>query len=173
MSLLAKLKVPHSQQTVSNVWINDDIRPLPPHRRQWDRLAYISFWAINQICLSNWQLGSSLVAIGLSVWQAMIAVIIGKVIVALVAVFNGYVGAEWHIGFPIVSRYLWGMYGQYIALVQRIVLSLVWFSVQRYVHYHLGIDTVLTILQLDWRPLCPGHSRQHLLWLPAHAESLP
>ena len=83
------LRVPTAHQSVSNIWINDDIRPLPPSRRTWDRLAFISFWAINQICLSNWQLGASLVAFGLSVWQAMIAIIVGKIITSVVAVFNG------------------------------------------------------------------------------------
>ncbi|KZT20833.1 NCS1 nucleoside transporter family protein [Neolentinus lepideus HHB14362 ss-1] len=127
-SALKYLRV-HSEGE-SSVWINDDIRPLPPSRRTWDRYAFISFWAINQICLSNWQTGSSLVAVGLSVWQTMVAVIIAKIIISLVAIFNGYVGAEWHIGFPVVSRYVWGVYGSYLSLLQRIVLSLVWFSVQ-------------------------------------------
>ena len=92
------LRVPSSTRTVSSIWINDDIRPLPPHRRTWSRWAYISFWAINQICLSNWQIGASLVAAGLSVWQSVIAIVVGKIIIAAVAVTNGYVGAEWHIG---------------------------------------------------------------------------
>ena len=47
------LRVPSSQQTHSSVWINDDIRPLPPHHQTWIRWAYITFWTINQICLSN------------------------------------------------------------------------------------------------------------------------
>jgi NCS1 family nucleobase:cation symporter-1 len=93
-------------------------------------ISYVSFWAINQIALSNWQLGGSLVATGISVWQAIIAIIIGKIIIALVAVANGYVGATWHIGFCVVSRYVWGIRGQYVALIQRIILSLVWFAVQ-------------------------------------------
>lgn len=88
-------KLPSNARSVANVWINEDIRPLPPHRRTWTRWAYISFWAINQMCLSNWQLGASLVAAGLSVWQAVIATFIGKLIIAMVAVANGYVGAEW------------------------------------------------------------------------------
>ena len=146
-SIIEYLRVPSSSRTVSSVWINDDIRPLPPHRRTWTRWAYISFWAINQICLSNWQQGAALVSAGLAVWQAVIAIIVGKVIIAAVAVANGYVGAEWHIGmstvrreaaplltfssgFPVVSRYIWGIRGQYLALIQRIILSLVWFSVQ-------------------------------------------
>jgi NCS1 family nucleobase:cation symporter-1 len=65
------------------------------------------------------------VASGLSVWQAMISIILGKAITAAVAVFNGSVGAEWHIGFPVVSRYIWGVRGQFILLIQRIILSLV------------------------------------------------
>lgn len=46
------LQVPTAKGTSSSPWINDDIRPMPPHRRQWGKLAFISFWAINQIvCL--------------------------------------------------------------------------------------------------------------------------
>ncbi|KAK4098171.1 NCS1 nucleoside transporter, partial [Parathielavia hyrcaniae] len=123
-------RLPTNEQSISNVWINDDIRPLPPHRRTWTVWTFSSFWTTNQVALSNWQLGGSLVAAGLSVWQAMISVILGKCIVAAVAVINGYVGAEWHIGFPIVSRYVWGVRGQFVVLVQRIILSLVWFAVQ-------------------------------------------
>ncbi|OAL36848.1 hypothetical protein AYO20_03904 [Fonsecaea nubica] len=114
----------------SSIWINDDIRPLPPSRRLWDTWAYISFWAINQIALSNWQLGASLIAVGLSVWQTMIAVIIGKLIIAGVAICNGMVGATWHIGFPVLSRGIWGVWGSYVIIIQRIVLSLTWFCVQ-------------------------------------------
>lgn len=127
---LSHFRVSNSSKEVSNIWINDDIRPLPPHRRTWTRWAFVSFWAINQICLSNWQQGAALVAAGLSVWQAFIAIVIGKFIIAAVAVLNGYVGAEWHIGYPVYSRAIWGVYGVYLALVQRIVLSLVWFAVQ-------------------------------------------
>ncbi|GAB7355110.1 hypothetical protein MBLNU459_g5687t3 [Dothideomycetes sp. NU459] len=129
-SLSSYLKVPSSSETTSNFWINDDIRPLPPHRRTWTRWGFVSFWAINQIALSNFQIGASLIAVGLSVWQAVIAIIIGKIIIAAVAVLNGYVGAEWHIGYPVFSRAIWGVYGQYLALVQRVLLSLVWFAVQ-------------------------------------------
>lgn len=69
-------------------------------------------------------------ATGLSVWQAIVATLIGKIIIALVAIYNGYVGAEWHVGFPVVSRYVWGPYGSFLHIVQRVVLSLVWFAVQ-------------------------------------------
>ncbi|RKU47066.1 hypothetical protein DL546_009025 [Coniochaeta pulveracea] len=131
---LTKLKtwarLPSNEQSVSNIWINDDIRPLPPSRRTWTKWTFTSFWTTNQLAISNWQTGAALVAAGLSIWQAMISIILGKCIVAGVAIVNGYVGAEWHIGYPIVSRYVWGIKGQFPLLIQRIILSLVWFAVQ-------------------------------------------
>ncbi|RKK94995.1 hypothetical protein BFJ68_g14979 [Fusarium oxysporum] len=129
-AILTWMRLPSADRAVSNAWINDDIRPLEPERRTWNTMTFISFWLVNQVAISNWQLGASLVATGLSVWQVIVATLIGKVIISLVAIFNGYTGAEWHIGFPVVSRYIWGPYGSFIAIVQRIILSLVWFSVQ-------------------------------------------
>lgn len=85
---------------------------------------------LNHFAVSNWQMGASLVATGLSVWQVVVATFIGKIIISLVAIFNGFPGAEWHIGYPVGSRYIWGPYGSFIAIVQRIILSLVWFTVQ-------------------------------------------
>lgn len=40
------------------------------------------------------------------------------------------VHADSFSGFPVYSRLVWGIYGQYLAVIQRIILSLVWFSVQ-------------------------------------------
>ncbi|KAI8165054.1 Transporter acIS [Colletotrichum sp. SAR 10_70] len=128
--VLRWLRLPDTEVAESNIWINEDIRPMPPDRRRWTTSTFISFWLTNQVAISNWQLGASLVAAGLSVWQSVIAIIIGKIIIAVVAIANGCVGAEWHIGFPVVSRYIWGVYGQYLILIQRIILSLVWFAVQ-------------------------------------------
>jgi NCS1 family nucleobase:cation symporter-1 len=83
------IRIESTEHKISNQWINEDIRPLPPQRRTWTRWAYVSFWAINQMTLSNFQLGASLVSAGLAVWQAIIAIILGKIIIAAVAVLNG------------------------------------------------------------------------------------
>jgi NCS1 family nucleobase:cation symporter-1 len=107
------LAVPSTNSEESSVWINNDIRPLPPTRRTWTPKTYISFLAINQICISNWQQGCALVSSGLSAWQTMISIILGKAIITIIAILNGYVGAEWHIGFPVVSRMVWGVWGAY------------------------------------------------------------
>jgi NCS1 family nucleobase:cation symporter-1 len=60
----------------------------------------------------------------------MIASVIGKLTIASLAIFTGNLRAEWHIGFPVYACVIWGMYGSYLALLQRILLGVVWFSVQ-------------------------------------------
>ncbi|GAO46631.1 NCS1 nucleoside transporter family [Saitoella complicata NRRL Y-17804] len=130
--LINKIQLPDHHGVAASLWSNADLIPLPPSRRTWGPWAFVGFWAINNLCISTWQTGSSLLGLGLSVWQAMIAVIIARIIISLVAVFNGWVGAKWHIGFSVMSRYVWGIWGSYIALIQRIVLSIVWCGVQSY-----------------------------------------
>lgn len=114
-------------------WINEDIRPLPPSRRQWTNATYISWWTVWMLGISNWQVGAALVAAGLSVWQTMVAIIIGRLITAAVAIGTGFPGAEWHIGFPVTMRMVWGLYGAYIPILLRVTLSLIGFAVQSWI----------------------------------------
>ena len=104
------VKLSSRGQTAVSVWINDDIRPLPPSRRTWTTMTFIGWWSVWQLSLTNWQLGGSFVASSLSVWQTMVAVVLGRTIAAIVAILIGYIGAEWHIGFPVYSRAIWGVF---------------------------------------------------------------
>lgn len=108
-SLLSACRLKDGPSKAATRWINDDLRPLPPSRRRWTGLTYLGWWSIWMMGLSNFQIGSSLVAMNMSVWQAMVAVIIGRIIIAAVAIGNGAVGSRWHIGFPVFSRIIWGM----------------------------------------------------------------
>lgn len=48
-----KLRLPSSDVAEANVWINDDIRPMPPSRRRWTMWTFMSFWLTNQVA-SKW-----------------------------------------------------------------------------------------------------------------------
>ncbi|KAE8137494.1 permease for cytosine/purines, uracil, thiamine, allantoin-domain-containing protein [Aspergillus pseudotamarii] len=126
------VKLSSRGQTAVSVWINDDIRPLPPSRRTWTTMTFIGWWSVWQLSLTNWQLGGSLVASSLSVWQTMVAVILGRTIAAIVAILIGYIGAEWHIGFLVYSRAIWGVFGAFFPTLLRIGLTVVGFAFQSY-----------------------------------------
>jgi NCS1 family nucleobase:cation symporter-1 len=48
-ALLNWARLPNDENSESNVWINDDIRPLPPARRTWTVWTFTSFWTTNQL----------------------------------------------------------------------------------------------------------------------------
>ena len=111
-------------------YMNYDLVPLPPSRRTWTAWSFAGFFATININTVQWQAGSSLISLGLSVWEALIVVIIAKVLMGLIAVFDGYSGGEWHIGFTVVSRSVFGIRGMYLPLIQRLFLCFIWFGVQ-------------------------------------------
>jgi cytosine/uracil/thiamine/allantoin permease len=57
---------------------------------------FIFYWISDAFSISNWRIGASLVAIGLSWKLALVAVMIGNFITALVVTFNGVIG-EYHL----------------------------------------------------------------------------
>ncbi|KAI1624809.1 NCS1 family nucleobase:cation symporter-1 [Exophiala viscosa] len=178
-TLPARIALPGHSPDNASVWINDDIRPLPPSRRLWDSWAFVSYWAVAQLSISNFSQAASLVAIGLSVWQAMIAVILGRIITAIVAVYNGAIGAEWHIGFPVLSRAVWGIYGSYVPIIQRIVLAFTWFSVQAWFG-GLCVTSLLSALSSTFQnmnntlPLSANLTTKELIgWVVYNIISIP
>ncbi len=109
----------------------------------------------------------------------MISVIIAKCIIATVAVMNGYVGAEWHIGYPVLCRIIWGIYGSYLAIVQRIFLSVIWYAVQSWFG-GLCITAILSSIFPQFHNL-PNHmdpstfmtTAQFVGWVVYNTISLP
>src|ERR1700744_1425629 len=80
--LSEKLEVPvdeHLDGARPTAWNNRDLAPLPPSRRTWTVWGFMGFWAVIQLNTVGWQTASSLISLGLSVWEAMIVTIIAKV----------------------------------------------------------------------------------------------
>ena len=63
---------------------------------------------------------------GMSWWEAIIAIIAGNIISAILLVLNSLPGAYYHVGFPVVNRSVWGMWGSQFVIWNRIFLSIMW-----------------------------------------------
>jgi NCS1 family nucleobase:cation symporter-1 len=50
----------------SSSWSNKDMDPVTSHKRSWTMLNYVTFWISCAVSVTTWQLGSSMLAIGLS-----------------------------------------------------------------------------------------------------------
>ena len=67
---------------------------------------------------------------GLSVRQAMLIIVVGRLLISMFSTLIAWAGLKWHIGFTVQNRYSWGMRASYIPLLQRILLNFIWNAVQ-------------------------------------------
>ncbi|RFU34897.1 hypothetical protein B7463_g1496, partial [Scytalidium lignicola] len=95
-----------------------------------DSLQFVQLWFLVNMNISSYETGSALLAVGMTWWQAIIVILVGDFIASCFAVLNSYSGAQSHVGYPIVSRSVWGMWGAYFPILTRILPSIVWYGVQ-------------------------------------------
>lgn len=62
-------------------------------------------------------MGGTAIANGLTAAEAISAMLIGSIVCAIVAHACGEPGVKYHLGFPIMSRATFGMYGSYFVVV--------------------------------------------------------
>ncbi|KAK1220819.1 hypothetical protein PQX77_016390 [Marasmius sp. AFHP31] len=127
-------------------WSNADMDPVPPHRRTWSTKSYIAYWISDAASVAGWQLASSMIAIGLSWREALSAIAVGNVVIAIIMVLNGTVGARLHIAFPVLNRSSFGFWFSYFSVVSRVILAMFWFGVQTYT----GSECIYQILKAIW-----------------------
>ncbi|RDW74918.1 hypothetical protein BP6252_06060 [Coleophoma cylindrospora] len=98
--------------------------------------------------ISSYETGSALLAVGMTWWQgqSIIVILVGDFIASCFAVLNSVSGAQSHVGFPIVSRSVWGMWGAYFPILTRILPSIVWYGVQAVI----GGKMVYVCLRAIW-----------------------
>ncbi|KAI5117273.1 hypothetical protein M0805_001003 [Coniferiporia weirii] len=134
---------------------NKDMDPIPPHMRTWTTMNYIFYWISDATNTAVWELASSMIAVGLSWKQALPAIAVGHIIIAVVMVANGTIGARLHVPFPVLNRSSFGFWFSYFSVISRVVLSMFWFGVQTYT----GSECVYQMLKAIWPSLAnlPNH----------------
>ena len=72
---------------------NADFDPIPPSKRTWNWGAYVAYWMADAWAVSNWEVASSMIAVGLSWKMAIGACVLGNTLMGLVITTNGRIGA--------------------------------------------------------------------------------
>ncbi|TVY85419.1 putative permease [Lachnellula suecica] len=142
----ARLQVNESRMAPGTKWSNKDLDPVEPEYRTWRTYNFVTYWISDAFAVSNWRIGSSLIAIGLSWKLALVAVVIGNFITALVVTFNGLIGARLHIPFTVQARSAYGFYFAYVIIVFRIVISVFWYGIGTYT----GAECVQSMIFAIW-----------------------
>ncbi|OCF39735.1 hypothetical protein I317_06459 [Kwoniella heveanensis CBS 569] len=119
-------------RSAKSIFINEDLVPSPPERWTWTAWSYLAYWWSESWNVSTWSLGSSLIALGLSIGNALVVILFANILSAIVIVFNGFAAARYHIGYPVLARATFGMYGHYFFVAIRAILGIIWGGVQLY-----------------------------------------
>ncbi len=104
---------------------NKDLDPVArdSEERKWTWPSLLGFWIAEAFSISMYQVASSSITKGLSPGLAIIAVLVGHLLVCVPAMLNGYVGCILGINFPVLMRSTFGVYGAFFAVFVRGVVA--------------------------------------------------
>ncbi|KAF8174760.1 permease for cytosine/purines, uracil, thiamine, allantoin-domain-containing protein [Pholiota molesta] len=138
---------------------NEDLLPTPPEQRTWTWWTYSSLWAGQSFDATWWNVGSSLIGVGLTVAQTVVPVLIGCLLLGVAAVLNASFGAHYHVGFPAMIRPTFGVTGSKWFVGLRGLVGIVWYAVQVYYCGQLMSIMFLCVFgssYRDWDPAVPA-----------------
>ncbi|KAK8154649.1 uracil permease [Phyllosticta citrichinensis] len=125
---------------------NHDLKPVEPERRQWRSWNFVGFWVADSFNINTWMIASSTISNGCSWWQAWICVWIGYAIAACFVCATGRIGATYHIGFPVVNRASFGIWGSLWPVFNRAAMACIWYGVQAWI----GGECVQLMIRAIW-----------------------
>ncbi|KAK8441397.1 Allantoin permease [Candidozyma auris] len=109
---------------------NHDLRPVEAARRQWSWYNYAFFWIADSFNINTWMIASTGVQQGMTWWQTWLSVWVGYFLCGIFVSISARIGVVNHISFPIGVRASFGIFFAAWPVINRVVMSCVWYSVQ-------------------------------------------
>ncbi|MGF6947685.1 NCS1 family nucleobase:cation symporter-1 [Neobacillus sp. B4I6] len=128
---------------------NEDLAPVPRERRNWGWGSYSMIWMGMIHNIVSYELAGSLIAMGMSVWQALGAVILSNIALIVAICLNSVGGAKYGLPFPVLIRASFGYKGAHVPVLIRAFVAIFWFAVQAYAGSK-AVGAVLTVVYPKW-----------------------
>ncbi|SCU85955.1 LAME_0D03774g1_1 [Lachancea meyersii CBS 8951] len=123
-----------SNETIKETFLfNHDLKPVESKRRVWSWFNFVYFWIADCFNINTWQVAATGLQLGLSWWETWITVWIGYSLVAVFVVSVSRIGSVYHISFPITARASFGIFFSLWPVLNRVVMAIVWYSVQTWI----------------------------------------
>lgn len=118
---------------IESRYSNHDLAPTRLAERKWATRDIAALWISMSACVPTYMLASSLIAEGMSWWQAVATIFLGNVIVLLPMVLNAHAGTKYGIPFPVYCRSSFGVLGANVPAVLRALVACGWFGIQTWI----------------------------------------
>src|SRR6185369_299776 len=100
----------------------------------------------------TYMLASSLIAEGMSWWQAVLTIFLGNCIVLAPMVLNAHAGTKYGIPFPVYCRPAFGVVGANVPALLRALVACGWFGIQAWIG-GWAIYKILAIYLPSWEQI--------------------
>lgn len=117
-------------QSSTSILINEDLAPTPPIRQRWTIWSFFAYWWSESWNVSTWSVGAAFITLGATIRDALLVVFFANLLSAVIIVLNGRAASRYHVGYPVLSRSSFGIYGQYFVVILRSLLGIIWGGVQ-------------------------------------------
>jgi len=131
---------------------NEDLAPVPVAKRTWSTWDYAALWISMAHCIPTYTMASSLIANGMSWWQALVTIAIGNVIVLGPILLNSHPGTKYGIPFPVFARAAYGTVGSNLPALMRALIACGWFGINVWIGGH-ALQTFITSIWPGWHEL--------------------
>jgi nucleobase:cation symporter-1, NCS1 family len=134
---------------------NADLAPTPPGARTWNVWHVASLWVGMSVCIPSYMLAAGMIESGLTWRQALLAVLLGNLIVWVPLVINAHAGTKYGIPFPVYARAAFGVRGAHVPALLRALVACGWFGIQTWVG-GMAVHVLLGLLWPGWTRLGGG-----------------
>jgi NCS1 family nucleobase:cation symporter-1 len=114
-------------------YCNEDLAPARLADRKWATKDIAALWISMSACVPTYMLASSLIAEGMSWWQAVLTIFLGNCVVLLPMVLNAHAGTKYGIPFPVYCRPAFGILGANVPAILRALVACGWFGIQAWI----------------------------------------
>lgn len=125
---------------------NPDLEPTTPEQRTWTRWHLAALWVGMAVCVPTYMLAASLVKSGMNWWQAMLAIVLGNLLVLVPMVLCGHAGTRYGVPFPVFARASFGIFGAHVPSLARALVACGWFGIQTYI----GGEAISAMIGIVW-----------------------
>ncbi|KAL2829403.1 permease for cytosine/purines, uracil, thiamine, allantoin-domain-containing protein [Aspergillus cavernicola] len=137
-------------------YFNEDLLPTPPEHRTWNVLHFFTYYLTTTFSPSSYNLGATLISLGLRWWHCILAAVIGSFILSIIVVLNSRGATRYHVGYPVYVRASSGIGGSKLFVVVRASVAIIYFATQSYYGGMITSVCLRTIFGNSWVNL-PNH----------------
>ncbi|GEO25283.1 putative allantoin permease [Alicyclobacillus acidoterrestris] len=142
------------QHDIDPTLYNEDLAPVSSEQRTWGWLNFTTVWMGMVHNIVAYETAASLLSLGMSVWQALLTVIVANAVLIVAMCLNSVAGARYGLPFPVLVRAAFGHKGAQIPVFVRAFVAIFWFSIQAYAGSE-AVGAVFGALIPGWASL--GH----------------